>query len=320
MLSISKSNGRDMQLRQLRYLIAVAEHGNFTRAAEALHVSQPALSQQIMQIEHRLGATLLDRSGRTVTVTDAGQAYIAHARRALRELESAKRAIHDVRDLSRGQVRLAMTPTFTAYLVGPLVTAFHTRYPGIQVTIREMSLDTIAAAVAADEVDLGIAFRLNRAADIEYLPMFVERLSIVVASSHAWAKRRHIDMHALAEMELALLSTDFATRTHIDQHLQKHQLVPKVAIEADTISALLEIVRRSELATILPDAIGAQAHDLRNLALQPAPPPRTVVLLRRKESYLSAAGHAFVEMVTQSEAQWGGPPGPDVNLHEDELE
>ena len=91
-----------MELRTLRYLIAVAEHGNFTRAAEALHVSQPALSQQILQMENRLGVVLLDRSGRTVTVTDAGQAYMVHARRALSELELGRRAIHDVRDLSRG--------------------------------------------------------------------------------------------------------------------------------------------------------------------------------------------------------------------------
>jgi LysR family cyn operon transcriptional activator len=301
-----------MQLRQLRYLIAVAEHGNFTRAAEALHVSQPALSQQIMQIEERLGVTLLDRSGRTVTVTDAGQAYIAHVRRALYELESGRRAIHDVRDLSRGLVRLAMTPTFTAYLVGPLVAAFHTRYPGVKVTIREMSLDTIAAAVAADEVDLGIAFRLARAAEIECLPLFVERLSVVVAGSHPWAKRRSIGAQAVAEMELALLSTDFATRTHIDHYLQKHQLAPKVAIEANTISALLEIVRRSELATILPEAICAQVADLRNLALRPAPLARTVMLLRRKESYQGAAGRAFAELVTQAAAQWGEAPGPDA--------
>jgi LysR family transcriptional regulator, cyn operon transcriptional activator len=300
-----------MQLRQLRYLIAVAEHGNFTRAAEALHVSQPALSQQIMQIEERLGATLLDRSGRTVTVTDAGHAYIAHARRALHELESGRRAIHDVRDLTRGLVRLAMTPTFTAYLVGPLVAAFHARYPGISVKIREMSLDTIAAAVAADEVDLGIAFRLDRAAEIECLPLFLEKMSVVVASSHPWAKRRSISPEALAHMELVLLDADFATRAHIDNYLRKQQLAPKVGIEANTIAALLEIVRRSELATILPEAICAQAAHLRNVALRPPPPPRTVMLLQRKESYQSAAARAFGELVRQGAGQWGEPVSPD---------
>lgn len=122
-----------MQLRHIRYLLAVAEHGNFTRAAEALHVSQPTLSQQIIQLEETLGVALLDRSGCTVKVTDAGSAYIEHAGRALRELESGRRAIHDVQDLTRGELRLATTPTFTAYMVGPLLAAFNTRYPGIVV-------------------------------------------------------------------------------------------------------------------------------------------------------------------------------------------
>ena len=165
-----------MQLRHIRYLLAVAEHGNFTRAAEALHVSQPTLSQQIIQLEETLGVPLLDRSGRTVRVTDAGSVYIEHARRALRELAAARRAIHDVQDLQRGELRLATTPTFTAYLVGPLVTAFHTKYPGIVIRLKEMSLDTIAAAVAADEVDVGIAFNVSRPADdIECETILVER-------------------------------------------------------------------------------------------------------------------------------------------------
>ncbi|MET3176794.1 UNVERIFIED_ORG: DNA-binding transcriptional LysR family regulator [Arthrobacter sp. UYCu721] len=105
-------------LRHLRYLTAVAEHQNFTRAAQELHVSQPTLSQQIKQLETTLHVQLLDRSGRTVRLTDAGEAYLRYARRALLELDAGTRAIHDVQDLSRGSLRLAMTPTFTAYLIG----------------------------------------------------------------------------------------------------------------------------------------------------------------------------------------------------------
>jgi LysR family cyn operon transcriptional activator len=302
-----------MQLRQFRYLVAVAEHGNFTRAAEALHVSQPALSQQILQIEERLGVALLDRSGRSVTVTDAGQAYIAHVKRALHELESGRRAIHDVRDLSRGEVRLAMTPTFTAYIAGTLVADFHARYPGIHIEIREMSMDTIAAAVAANDVDLGIAFRLTRTPEVECVPMFMEKLCVVVADKHPWAERSFIKVQDIAQTKLALLSGDFVTRTHIDLYLQHYQITPNVAIDANTITAVLEVVRHSNLATILPDAICDQVRGLRNLALRPAPPSRTVMLLRRKESYLSMAGEAFAGLFAESAAKWGEIPGPMVD-------
>jgi len=279
-----------MELRALKYLIAVAEHGNFTRAAEALHVSQPALSQQILQMEDRLDAVLLDRSGRTVKVTEAGQAYIAHARRALFELESGRRAIHDVGDLSRGAVRLAMTPTFTAYLIGPLVAAFHARFPAIKVNVLEMSMDTIAAAIEADEVDLGIAFELARCADIESVPLFTESL--------------RVDVSSLAEGELALLSKNFVTRVHIDNYLQASQVAPKVAVEVNTISALVEIVRHSNLFTILPEAIAGQAPGLRNLSLASPPPPRTVMLLRRKGAYQSAATRALEDIVRCEAVRW----------------
>jgi LysR family cyn operon transcriptional activator len=293
-----------MELRALKYLLAVAEHGNFTRAAEALHVSQPALSQQILQMEDRLDAVLFDRSGRTVKVTDAGQAYIAHARRALFELESGRRAIHDVRDLSRGGVRLAMTPTFTAYLIGPLVAAFRARFPAITVNVLEMSMDTIAAAIEADEVDLGIAFELGRCADIESRPLFTENLSVVVADNHPWASRNRLDAGILAQGELALLSKNFVTRVHIDNYLQACQVAPKVAVEVNTISALVEIVRNTSLFTILPEAIAGQVAGLRNLALAPPPPPRTVMLLRRKGAYQSAATRALDDSIVREAVRW----------------
>jgi LysR family transcriptional regulator, cyn operon transcriptional activator len=147
------------ELRHLRYLRAVADHGNFTRAAKDLHISQPTLSQQIQQLERGVGAQLLDRSGRTVRLTDAGHAYLVHARRALRELAAGERAVHDVTDLSRGHLRLAVTPTFTAYLVGPLITELHNRHPGITATVREMTQDSIETQLLADELDVGIANR-----------------------------------------------------------------------------------------------------------------------------------------------------------------
>jgi LysR family cyn operon transcriptional activator len=157
-----------MELRHIRYLLAVADHGNFTRAAQSLHISQPTLSQQIKQLERVLGVVLLDRSGRTVRLTDAGQAYARYARLALRDLEAGERAVHDVQDLSRGHLRVATTPTFTAYLIGPLVHRFRSEHPGISLTLRETTQDAIEADLLADRLDLGIAFAGTHAAGVEH--------------------------------------------------------------------------------------------------------------------------------------------------------
>jgi len=286
-----------MLLRHIRYLLAVVEHGNFTRAAEALYVSQPTLSQQIKQMEEGLGVQLLDRTGRTVRATDAGEAYIAYARKALRELEAGERAIHDVRDLTRGTLRLAMTPTFTSYLVGPLIARFNARYPGIALHINEMPLDTIESALAADEVDLGIAFSNVRSAEIESHPLFVEKLSVVVGIHHPFARRSApITPNDLEQAPLALLTTDFATRTYVDAYLQKQGISPKIVIEANTINAIVEIIRRGSIATILPDPITRENDALREIQLRPALPHRTVALLRRKGGYQNAASLAFAEL------------------------
>ncbi|MFD7338260.1 transcriptional regulator CynR [Streptomyces violascens] len=281
------------ELRHLRYLLAVAEHGNFTRAAEDLRISQPTLSQQIKQLERTVGVQLLDRSGRSVRLTDAGETYAHYARRALRDLAAAERAVLDIADLSRGSLRLAVTPTFTAYLVGPLVAELHSRHPGIALDIRELAQDRIEAGLLADELDLGIAFDGPHLPGIEATALFTETLGLVVgapASGDALAVRE------LADRQLALLSGDFATRGHIDAYLGHHRVTPRIAVEANSIQALTEIVRRTPLATVLPDAVTHDHPHLVPVALDPPLPARTVALLRRESAYRSAAAREFTRL------------------------
>lgn len=111
-----KLTQRSPLLRNTSYLLAIDEHRNFTRAAEALSVSQSALSQKVRQLEDELGAQLFDRSGRMVQLTDFGSVYLKYVRSAHNNLLTAQRALHDVHDLSRGKLRIAFTPTFTEYL------------------------------------------------------------------------------------------------------------------------------------------------------------------------------------------------------------
>ncbi|AJC60496.1 transcriptional regulator CynR [Streptomyces sp. 769] len=285
-----------LELRHLRYLLAVAEHGNFTRAAEELHISQPTLSQQIKQMERTLGVQLLDRTGRTVRLTDAGAVYTDHARRALRDLAAAERAVHDVQDLSRGHLHLAVTPTFTAYLIGPLTAELHTRHPGVSVTLTEMPQDRIEAALLADDLDLGIAFAGTHLPGITATPLFTENLSLVAGAPRARAMPEPLPARALKDEQLALLSGDFATRGHIDAYFAHHQVAPRITIEANSIQALTEIVQRTPLATVLPDAITHDHPHLTPIPLDPPLPTRTVTLLHRTDAYQSAATHAFTDL------------------------
>ena len=281
-----------MLLRHIRYLLAVAEHRNFTRAAEALHVSQPTLSQQIKQLEESLGAPLLDRSGRSVSLTDAGQAYVRFARLALQDLQAGKRAIHDVQDLSRGHLRLAMTPTFTAYLIGPLLAQFNALYPGITVSVEELTQDRMEAALTEDVLDIGIGFTGEHLPDIACEALFVEALSVVVSASHP-----ALQAPSWLEQPMVLLNPGFATRRYIDDYCRQQGVKPPIAMEANSISAIIEIVRHTALATILPSAIATAHPGLHAVAIRPALPQRTVALLSRQGAYRSAACTAFVELI-----------------------
>jgi len=296
-----------MLARHIQYFIAVANHLSFTRAAAALHVSQPALSQQVRQLEESLGTTLFDRSGRTTRLTDAGEVYLRYAKRAAQELQEAKRAIDDLGDLSRGSLRVGVTPTFTSYLVGPLVEAFHGRYPNITLVVREIAQEAMEELLLADEVDVGIAFDNGHHLDLDAQALLVETLALVVGKQHPLATTASIGLEALNSESLILLSAEFATREQIDSYCRQHNIRPHVQVEANTISALIEVVSRTKLSTLLPATI-AQAHEqLVAIELDQQRLQRTAVLMQRKGVYQTAAARAFVELAMKVAKQLEAP-------------
>ncbi|WP_072348038.1 MULTISPECIES: transcriptional regulator CynR [unclassified Pseudomonas] len=288
-----------MLARHVQYFLAVAEHLSFTKAAAALHVSQPALSQQVRQLEESLGAQLFDRSGRTTRLTDAGDVYLLYARRAYQQLREAKRAIHDVSDLTRGSLRLAVTPTFTTYLVGPVIEAFHSRYPKITLNLKEISQERIEELLLAGELDAGIAFDEINTPNIDAVPLLNETLALVVSRKHRLAEERSIGLQDLNAESLILLSPEFATREQIDRYFRTHAIHPQVQMEANALGAVIEIVRRTNLSTLLPAKIALAHDDLVAIALEPERLQRTAVLMRRKDAFQSAAMRVFIEVAKE---------------------
>lgn len=289
--------------RSVRYLLAVAEHHSFTRAAEVLCVSQPTLSQQIKQLEDLLDAQLLDRSGRTVRLTAAGEVYLHYARRALGELNAATRAIHELQDLSRGSLRLGMTP-ITDFLTTPLLERFNARYPGITVSTLEMPQNDIKEALAADRVDIGIAFSSlsteESSDDIDSHILFIETLSLAVGEDHPLAGQHGpLSKHALEQVPLVLFNADYALRRHIDLYCLEHGITPPIAMEATSLSVIVEIVRLGRLATILPVTIACSQHGLYSIPLLPELPRHTITLICRKGSHQSPACRAFGELAAE---------------------
>ncbi len=294
---------RDIFPRALQYLIAIAEQGSYTRAAETLHVSQPTLSQQIKQLEDYLQSPLLDRSGRTVQLTDAGKIYVRHARRAWGELNTGTRAIHDVKNLSRGSLRLGWTP-ITDYLTCSLLANYNSRYPGITLSTLDMPQDEIESAISEARVDIGITFSKPTGPEelsgpTETFTLFEEALYLAVGRVHPRAKRRkRMSAQEFGMESLVQLNTDFALRHHIDRYCHDHAIEPHNAIETNSLTVIIEMVELGLLATVLPSTIINTQSGLYAIEVSPELPHHTVSLTWNKSGYKSPACLAFLELAS----------------------
>src|ERR1700716_1395811 len=140
-----------MELRQLEYFVAVVEEANFTRAAAKVHVAQPGVSAQIRRLERELGQTLLDRSGRTVRLTDVGAAVLPYARAALAAVAGARLAVDELAGLMRGRVAVGMVTSGFAVVLSDLLADFHQEHPAVEITLSEANSDSLLDALRKGE-------------------------------------------------------------------------------------------------------------------------------------------------------------------------
>lgn len=243
---------------------------------------------------------MLDRSGKSIRPTDAGEIYLRHARRAFDELEVAERAVRDVEDLSIGALRMGITPTFAPYLVGPLVRRYRDRYPAIALSVVEIAQREMEVALGPATsiwVSPSAAFRRKTSSGRRCTPNVSCLSSAAVTQTPE--PGRSIGPSTLASQSFALLDRSFVTRVLVDQYFDCRSVRPHVAVEANSISVIVEIVRNTGLATVLPEQVAQAQSDLSPLHLVPALDRRRVALLRRRGGYRSAAARAFVDVVEE---------------------
>ena len=288
--------------RSLKYLLAVAECSSFTRAAESLFVSQPALSQQIKHLEGQVGVQLLERSGRNVHLTDAGELYVRYVERALAEINAASAALDDLSELSRGHVSLALTP-ITDYLTTSLIQEFISQHPNISLDIKEMTQHEVEEAVLQDQASVGVMFSNETSLttgrdELEAMTLNTDAL-VLASSKNSITKKTDPDRDSALELmkqPLALLNNRFEMRRQIDTYFTTHGLSPKVTLEANSLGFLIEMVKYGGLRTILPESIVASMDDLMSIPVDPALPTHTATIIIRKAAYRSRATDTFLRL------------------------
>lgn len=188
-----------MELRQLRYFVAVAEELHFRRAAQRLHIAQPPLSQQIQKLERELGVELFRRTNRRVELTDAGRVFLEEARRTL---TNAGHAVDAVRSAARGEVgwlRLGFVGSVSYDLLPRLLSEFRERYPGVQMELRQLTTEEQMEALEKGDIELGIARELEPANGLTIVPLLRERLFAALPAGHSLASREEVGLTELAE-------------------------------------------------------------------------------------------------------------------------
>ncbi len=299
-----------MELRHLRYFLAVAESLHFTRAAEGLHVSQPTLSSQIKELEGELGSPLFDRIGRSVRLTEAGALFRQHALRALREIEAGRGAVADLQGMRRGTLRVGVTHSFSTALIPRAVAEFRRLHPGVGVVIDQTSGRAIEQALVAGTLDLGIAYAPIEALGVVAETLFEEEVVLVVATSHPLAGRPSVTLGDLDRLPMVLISPEFSTRRLIDERLKAARVAPEVAVEMNDIDSLLEIVRLGAGATVLSRRALNDARGLRLIEIVGPRMTRTAALLWSRDAYRTTAAIAFARIIRDSspEEHKPGPP------------
>src|SRR5262245_44298809 len=209
-------------MRQLEVFLAVARAGSFRRAAERVHLSQPALSQHVGELERGLGARLFDRRGRTVSLTEAGRILEDHALRMFATLASAREAIADLAGDGRGSLVIGASTTPGLYLMPALMSAFERDHPGISVDLRIANSRVIEQQVRANELDLGVVGGHGLGPGEECLAAgMLDELVLIVPPGHAWAHRARVAPSVMQEERLLMREDGSATRQVTERALQQ---------------------------------------------------------------------------------------------------
>lgn len=288
-----------MELRQLRYFLAIARHLHFTRAAAELFVAQPALSQQIKLLEREVGVELFDRTGRRVRLTTAGAAFRVWAERILRDVESARAEMAEFAGLARGRV---MVGTLPAQILGPvdlpaLLAAFHDRYPGIEISLREEFPRELVRLLHSGQIDLavGVVIEGLPLPDIDTLSIFTDDLVLIVAAHHLLAPRREASLMDLADEPFVLFKPESVIRALVTERCAAVGFAPHVQYESNEIGTLRGLVARGLGVSVVPRSVVASpGPPVALLTIKELPVKRTIALLWSVGRFQSAAARAFL--------------------------
>ena len=291
-----------LDLRHLRYFLAVAEAGSFSRAADRLGISQPSVSQQLRDLEVGLRVSLFQRRGKRILLTPSGLIFQEHARAILRQVENFLQEISSGPGRLRGALHLGVVPILNVPLVPHLLGLFAADHPDISLTVEEISSTEIETALEEGRMDVGLGFLTRHSPNLHYECLCTDEFTLIVSEIHPWAKRRVVQLSELHQERLLQLPDSFVMRRMTDEICRNHQVRPRTVAEINAIETLLRSLAPLQAAALMPTITlrGREGLKLRAIRLQGQSQSSLAVeigLLRLIDSEANSAVGAFTELV-----------------------
>lgn len=289
-------------LTKLRSFAAVAENGSFRKASIQLHLSQPALSAHVSDLEQSLGIPLFHRTTRTVALTVEGERFLVRTRRALDEIESALLEIRDQTELQRGRVIVAAVPMIACHVIPKVLALFSQRHPLIKVQILDVIGQTMARQILDRDVDIGIGPSPGRNDDLEFLPILRDLLVAVFPEKHELAGKRGVRLEELAELQLLTLATGTTVRSDLDRAFERKGLSLRPAYEVFQQYTLGGMVEAGLGVALLPAMSLSMLRTARLKAVPIVDPEivREVGLIQRRDQNHRPSVRAFLDALSDA--------------------
>lgn len=295
-----------MDIRQLRFFVEIARHRNFTKAAEALNVAQPAVSMSIQKLEDELESVLFNRRNRQVSLTAEGEIFLGHALRILEDFNAAAMEMADLKGLQKGEVRLGIPPMMSTYFFPSIIHDFKTMYPHLRLVVSGEGAGSIQQKIHQGELDMGVIAGGHVPETLEVRHILREEVVACVPAGHPFTKKPSITTREFAAQPLIMFRKGYYQREMLlDIFNGIPKVQPQVVFETNLFSLVKSLVKQGLGVSTLLRMV---AEDDRELCAVSFDPPLYLDLLLawKKGAYLSHANKAFVDFLMEQLQLYGG--------------
>jgi DNA-binding transcriptional LysR family regulator len=289
-----------MDTQNLRAFLLVAETGSFSVAAQKLHLTQPAVSKRVAQLEEQLGAALFDRIGRTITMTEAGEALLPHARAVLLELQAAQQSVRDLAGEVQGRLRLATSHHIGLHRLPPVLSYFSKAFPAVQLDIEFMDSEQAYELAVRGEVELAVVTLAPApVANIIARPIWSDPLDFMAQKGHELTRQKTLDLKELSKHPAILPGLNTYTGQIVKNLFDRRNLKMQIAIATNYLETIRMMASVGLGWTVLPRSMCDTS--LATLPIRDARLARTLGAVHHESRSLSRAARAFIDALESLE-------------------